>query len=127
MKATLRQIVEANAAMSILGKRDWPSAKGSYWVSKLVRKLAEEYVHFELARNIAVKKYGEPVAGKPDSFLVPAYRIDEYNKEIEAMLAEEITLDDCVQIAWADIEAMRPVPAPAVLADLGCFVEAPPK
>lgn len=122
MKVTLQQIVDAMPAMAKFSQERLP-AKAAYRVAKLARKMNAEYQEFEKARRDTIKRHGQPVEGKPDQIRVPPEAAEAANAEIQGLLREEVDLEGCIPVAWADVEHLSL--EPAVLADLEAFVEAP--
>lgn len=124
MKVKVREIVDAMAAMAAFAQKELP-AKAAYRVAKLVRKMNAEFQHVTEAKNGVIRKYGKPVDGKAGQYQLDRDHSAEANKELEALLDAEVDLEGCMPVAWADVAGLQL--APAVLADLEVFIEAPPE
>lgn len=127
MKLKVQQVVDAMPAMAVFAQKELP-AKAAYRVAKLVRKMTEEHRDYEKARSDAISKYGEKVQVKiqgvdQEGFKVKPEHNEAFGAEMQALLDAEVELEGCAVIAWADIEKLEL--APAVLADLEPFIEAP--
>jgi hypothetical protein len=123
VKVKLQQIVDAMPALATFAQKELP-AKAAYRVSKLCRKMNSAHRDFMQAREGVLKKHGKPVEGKPDQLRLEAEDSKAANEELRLLLEEDVELEGCVPVAWADIDKLQL--APAVLADLEPFIEAPP-
>ena len=121
MKIRLEVVVDAMPAMAVFSRKELP-AKAAYRVAKLVRKMTDEHRDFEKARFEAAKKYGDKDE-KADTYKVRPENVEAFGAEMQALLDEEVDLEGCTMIAFSDIEKLEL--APAVLADLEPFIEAP--
>lgn len=128
MKVKLAEIVDAMPAMAVFARKELP-AKAAYRVAKLVRKMTDEHRDFQAARTEAFKKYGEKTMLKDErgqeqeGYKLKPENMEACDQELRALLDEEVDLEGCTMIAFADIEKLEL--APAVLADLEPFIEAP--
>lgn len=127
MKVKVEQIIDAIPALAVFAQKELP-AKASYRVAKLVRKMTNEHRDYEKARSDAISKYGEKVQVKvqgvdQEGFKVKPENQEAFAAEMRALLDTEVELEGCATIAWADVENLAI--APAVLADLEPFIEAP--
>lgn len=127
MKVKVQQIIDAIPALAVFAQKELP-AKASYRVSKLVRKMAAENRDYEKARSDAISKYGEKVQVKVQGVDQEAVKVKPENQEaftaeMQGLLDVDVELEGCALIAWADVEKLEI--APAVLADLEPFIEAP--
>lgn len=70
--------------------------KASYWISKLAKKMDKEFKHFEEARMILIKKYGE-VDEKGELVIKDNQYIfkdrESFDKEFTELRATEIEID----------------------------------
>jgi len=92
MKITLKKIVESKPALDILLLTKLP-VKVSYRLAKLDIKLQAEMAVYESQRVSLVKKFGEQIDSKTDSWQVPADRIQDYKIEFDKLQGEEIEID----------------------------------
>lgn len=122
MKVKLGQIVDAMPAIAEFAKERLP-AKAAYRAAKLIRKMNSAHRDFFVARDTIVRRFGEPVEGKPNQYNITGEKRDEAEAEIQKLLQEEVELEGCAPIAWADVDGLRL--APGVLTDLDPFIEAP--
>jgi len=90
IKFKLKEVVEAGPA---LGKilNSVTDAKTSYWLGKTLNKLLSEIRDIEKARIKLVEKYGKKE--NDGSIKVIEDNIDDFKKEYEAFLEDEITID----------------------------------
>ena len=121
MKVRLETIVDAMRAMAVFAQKELP-AKAAYRVAKLVRKMTDEHRDFEKARFEAAKRLGDKDE-KSDTYKVKPENAEAFGAEMQALLDEEVDLEGCTMINFSDIEKLEL--APAVLADLESFIEAP--
>lgn len=124
MKVKLEQIVDAMPAMARFAQKELP-AKAAYRCAKMLRKLNSEFDAYSDAKNALIKKHGAPVKDEPGKFELNAEQSAIANVQLRALLDEDVELEGCVPVAWADIAHLQL--APAVLTDLEAFIEAPPE
>lgn len=128
IKVRLETIVDAMPALAVFAQKELP-AKAAYRVAKLVRKMTAESSDYQKARLEAFKQYGEKTMLKDERGQEQeGYRVKPENQaacdaQLRALLDEEVDLEGCAMIQFADIEKLEL--APAVLADLDPFIEAP--
>lgn len=145
MKLKMRQVVNAVrglnqfAAMQVARETESEDAKAreankatakeSYAVAKLMRKLSEEARDFSKVQDEIIKKYGEkvrvpnPGGGERDSYRVLPDKFDDFEKELEELLDQEVSIEGIVLIPWSYVEKVTPTPA--VLVDLDPVMEQP--
>lgn len=124
MKVKMSALLAAMPAMAEFGKKDMP-ARAAYRVSKLVRKMNAAGKDFDKARMDAVKRHGEmkKLDSGEDGWKVKPENREAFEKEMEALTAEEVDLEGCAVVPWADVEKLS-LP-PVILADLAEFIEEP--
>lgn len=106
------------------------TAKETYRVGKLVKKMNAEHQDYLEARNKAVKKHGEkrmvkdPKGGEGrETWSVKPENDDAFEAEINELLEKDVELDGVEKFPWSYVERVTPVPA--VMADLMDFMEEP--
>ena len=128
MKVKMQLIVDAMPALVVFSQKELP-AKAAYRVAKLVRKMTAEHGDYAKARMEAFKTHGEATKLKDergqeqDGFKVKPGKEEALEQDLRGLLEEEVDLDGCAMISFKDIEKLSF--APAVLADLEAFIEAP--
>lgn len=149
-KVKLRAIVDAMPALSVFantlaaGSKEKDTdkvmayaratAKETYSVGKLVKKMNEEHQDYTESKKAALEKFGERRKVKApggDGEEVEALFVKDdkdnqagFKKENDELLDSEVDLSMCVPIPWSYFEKVAVTPA--VAADLADFMEAPP-
>lgn len=124
MKLKLSEVLAAVPAMAEFGRKELP-ARAAYRVAKIVRKMNAAARDHDEARRDAIKRLGEPITmegGEPAFKLKPEHR-EAFEQEMKALLAEDVEMEGCAVIPWADVEKLTL--APVLLADLHQIIEAP--
>jgi len=92
MKIKLVELIEANKILTTIFNNPL-EFKLSYRLVKLNRKINEEIIDYEKARNdLVIKKYGVKVEKGP-GYTVPKERIEEFAAELDPILDKEIELN----------------------------------
>jgi len=95
MKVLLRELLDSRAAHEELLKNgDLLPVLVSYRINKLIDEINPEFEAFEKSKNELIKKYGEEVQkeGADPIIEVKPENLQEYFKELESIVNEEITL-----------------------------------
>lgn len=109
MEITLKEVIECQQALRGLLSIKLP-IKISYRLTKLNNKLLAEYAVYEEQRISLVKKLGEQVDPKIDSWQVKMENIPEYSAEIKK-LQEEVVKIDFEKIKLEDLGPISIEPA----------------
>lgn len=92
MKLKLKQIWASQAAMPKLLSRELADLRSSYFIGKNARLLDVEYDILNQKRIALVKQHGiEDVKSK--QWNVPKEKMEQFNKEFEAILEQEVEVD----------------------------------
>ena len=90
MKIILSELIQASKVINKIFNKPM-EFKLSYRLTKLNKKLKTELSDFEVAKNELIKKYG--IKDGKGTISVPPEKIEEFSKELEPVLAEEIDID----------------------------------
>lgn len=89
MKVKLATVYSAKASFDKLLEKEFP-VQTAYKLSKMARKINEEFTILEESRMKLVKKYGE---SDEQSTRVPPEKLAEFVDEFNKLLLEEIEID----------------------------------
>jgi hypothetical protein len=118
MKIKLEEIINAAKVLEKIDRTNF-DIKLSYKLNKILTKLINESRDFNKARDEAIVKNGAEDE-KTHQFRVTPENIEKFQKEIEALLAEEIELD-VWQISLSSLDGKIQL-SPAELRMLGKFL-----
>jgi len=91
MKILLSELIQASRVFNTKVFNIPMEFKLSYRLIKLTKKINSEVTDFEKARNELIKKYGK--TDEKGITSVPKDKIEEFSKELEPVLAEELKMD----------------------------------
>jgi hypothetical protein len=90
MKILLGELIQASRVVNKFFNKQM-EFKLSYRLTKLAKKIASEISDFDTAKNKLILKYG--TKDDKGNVSVSQEKMDEFSKELEPVLAEEIDLD----------------------------------
>lgn len=106
IRITVRDAVDAQDGVDALSKMKLP-VKMAYQVSKLQRKLKDEVSSFLEVRNKLVEELGEVDEKSGQTIIKPGPKLEQFTKEIDQILDEEIVIERVKEISIADLEKLE--------------------
>src|SRR3990167_6141263 len=102
----LKTILEMSPALEALNKKSLP-VKTAYRVGKLIRKCLAEIAEYDGARFTCIKKFGEETDKEKQTWTVKPENLEEFTREMTALLEEVVTLEGCAKIDFASLEKLE--------------------
>lgn len=102
MKLTLKELLQNVESLGKLLNKELP-VKTAYRLGKLSKALQSELNQFNLTRNNLIKKYGKEKDGQYQIDPEDKDAMEKFNKEIDELLALEISVDAYDPISIDDL------------------------
>ena len=108
----LRQIAESGQALQAMGQLQFDDPKISYRIGRALAKTNSVMKQFELDRKRLFGQLGIIMpTPQGDQLTIPADKQEEFQKNFEALLDEEVMIDNMPVITIADFVGVKTEPA----------------